>query len=82
MWDRPAILAGVTVVTLLGAAGDVMAQALKDVQTPVTPLVLKAQGGIRGNSHMIMQDKNNLQIAGLILQWIDARVSKCSGEKK
>jgi pimeloyl-ACP methyl ester carboxylesterase len=32
--------------------------------------------GIRGNSHMIMQDKNNLQIADLILQWIDARVSK------
>jgi pimeloyl-ACP methyl ester carboxylesterase len=26
--------------------------------------------GIRGNSHMIMQDKNNLQIADLILTWI------------
>ena len=38
--------------------------------------------GIRGNSHMIMQDKNNLQIADLILQWIDARVSKRSSEKK
>ena len=25
---------------------------------------------------MIMQDKNNLQIADLILQWIDERVSK------
>ncbi len=34
--------------------------------------------GIRGNSHMIMQDKNNLQIADLILQWIDERVSKRS----
>ena len=32
--------------------------------------------GIRGNSHMIMQDKNNLQIADSIAQWIDARVSK------
>jgi pimeloyl-ACP methyl ester carboxylesterase len=32
--------------------------------------------GIRGNSHMIMQDKNNLQIADLILQWIDAHASK------
>ena len=29
--------------------------------------------GIRGNSHMIMQDRNNLQIADLILQWMDAR---------
>jgi len=32
--------------------------------------------GIRGNSHMIMQDKNNLQIADLILQWIGAHVRK------
>jgi pimeloyl-ACP methyl ester carboxylesterase len=31
--------------------------------------------GIRGNSHMIMQDKNHLQIADLILQWISANVS-------
>ena len=34
------------------------------------------QTGIRGNSHMIMQDKNNLQIADLILQWISAHVRK------
>ena len=27
---------------------------------------------------MIMQDKNNLQIADLILKWIDERVSKPS----
>jgi pimeloyl-ACP methyl ester carboxylesterase len=38
--------------------------------------------GIRGNSHMIMQDKNNLQIADLILQWLDERVSKRSGRNK
>jgi hypothetical protein len=38
--------------------------------------------GIRGNSHMIMQDKNNLQIADLIVQWIDERVSKRGGGKK
>ncbi len=38
--------------------------------------------GIRGNSHMIMQDKNNLQIADLILQWIDERVSKRGGGKR
>ena len=31
---------------------------------------------------MIMQDKNNLQIADLILQWIDERVSKRRGGKK
>jgi pimeloyl-ACP methyl ester carboxylesterase len=38
--------------------------------------------GIRGNSHMIMQDKNNLQIADFILQWITERVSKPSGANK
>jgi pimeloyl-ACP methyl ester carboxylesterase len=38
--------------------------------------------GIRGNSHMIMQDKNNLQIADVILEWIGARVSKSKGDKK
>jgi len=27
--------------------------------------------GIRGNSHMLMQDTNNLQLADLILGWID-----------
>lgn len=30
--------------------------------------------GIKGNSHMLMQDRNNLQIADLILDWIDAHV--------
>ena len=43
-----------------------------------TQMLDPADRGIRGNSHMIMQDKNNLQIADLILQWIDARVSKVS----
>ena len=38
--------------------------------------------GIRGNSHMIMQDKNHLQIADLILQWIDTRIAKRSNDKK
>ena len=37
--------------------------------------------GIRGNSHMMMQDKNHLQIADLILQWINERVSRRSGGK-
>jgi len=43
LWRR-AILAGVIVAAVLGTIGDVMAQALEDVQTPDTPLVLKAQG--------------------------------------
>lgn len=32
--------------------------------------------GIHGNSHMMMQDKNSLQIADVILQWLDERVGK------
>ena len=38
--------------------------------------------GIRGNSHMIMQDRNNLQIADLILQWIDDKVMTSPRAKK
>jgi pimeloyl-ACP methyl ester carboxylesterase len=38
--------------------------------------------GARGNSHMIMQDKNHLQVADLILKWIGERVSKPAGAKK
>jgi pimeloyl-ACP methyl ester carboxylesterase len=38
--------------------------------------------GIRGNSHMMMQDKNHLQIADLILRWIDAHVTKRSAGRK
>jgi pimeloyl-ACP methyl ester carboxylesterase len=41
-----------------------------------------AEIGARGNSHMIMQDKNHLQIADLILKWMDERGSKRSGAKK
>ena len=30
--------------------------------------------GIRGNSHMLMQDRNNLQLADMVLAWIDKHV--------
>jgi len=35
--------------------------------------------GIKGNSHMLMQDKNNLQLADLILAWIDKHIEKKAG---
>jgi pimeloyl-ACP methyl ester carboxylesterase len=38
------VLAGAVLAVVLGMAGDAVAQGLKDVQTPDTPLVLKAQG--------------------------------------
>ena len=30
--------------------------------------------GIHGNTHMFMLDRNNLQIADLVLDWIDRHV--------
>jgi pimeloyl-ACP methyl ester carboxylesterase len=30
--------------------------------------------GVKGNSHMLMQDKNNLQLADMIMTWIDKHV--------
>jgi hypothetical protein len=35
--------------------------------------------GIKGNSHMLMQDKNNLQLADLILGWLDDHVEAKKG---
>jgi len=32
--------------------------------------------GIHGNSHMFMQDNNNLQVADIIIQWIDEHIGK------
>jgi pimeloyl-ACP methyl ester carboxylesterase len=57
-------------ITRLKAAGG-QAQMLSPAET-----------GFHGNSHMIMQDKNNQQIADLILKWIDERVSKRGGGNK
>jgi pimeloyl-ACP methyl ester carboxylesterase len=38
--------------------------------------------GIKGNSHMLMQDKNNLQLADLILGWIDQHVEGKKGRAR
>src|SRR5438094_7113239 len=43
-WCRDAILPGMALACVLGTAIGAEAQALKDVQPPDTPLVLKAQG--------------------------------------
>jgi hypothetical protein len=49
---------------------------------PISPVINPPDRGIRGNSHMIMQDKNSLQIADMVLQWIDEHVRKRSAGKK
>jgi pimeloyl-ACP methyl ester carboxylesterase len=48
---------------LKAAGGDMTFIALPDL-------------GIQGNSHMFMQDNNNLQIADIIIDWIDKHVEK------
>ncbi|GHA76615.1 hypothetical protein GCM10007067_12350 [Lysobacter bugurensis] len=37
-------------------------------------LLSTAETGTRGNTHMMMMDKNNLQVADLILSWINQQV--------
>jgi hypothetical protein len=32
--------------------------------------------GIKGNSHMLMQDRNSLELADLVIAWIDAHVER------
>ena len=39
-------------------------------------LVQTTELGVRGNSHMLMQDRNHLQIADFILEWIRANTAK------
>jgi len=34
------------------------------------------KAGLRGNSHMFMQDRNNIEVANLIIEWIDEHVEK------
>ena len=50
----------VSLAGVLGAAGTVMAQALKDVQTPDTPLVLKAQGSFFVGGEKVEQTQGEL----------------------
>jgi hypothetical protein len=56
-------------------------QQLKDAGGDAEMMSLPKMG-IKGNSHMLMQDRNNLQLADLILDWIDGHVEKKGGKKK
>ncbi|MCK9489782.1 MAG: hypothetical protein M0Q42_10385 [Xanthomonadales bacterium] len=47
-----------------------------DVAEGDVRLLATADTGTRGNSHMMMMDRNNLQIADLILAWIDEKTSR------
>jgi len=55
------------------------AEKVKAAGGDITMMLLPAMG-IKGNSHMLMQDKNNLQVADLILGWLDKHVDKATYE--
>jgi hypothetical protein len=38
--------------------------------------------GIKGNSHMLMQDRNSLQVADLIIGWLDKHVDAKKGQRE
>jgi hypothetical protein len=56
-------------------------QQVKDAGGDAEAMHLPAIG-IRGNSHMLMQDRNNLQLADLILTWIDNHVEGKKGTRR
>jgi pimeloyl-ACP methyl ester carboxylesterase len=56
-------------LTACKAFVEAVAKAGGTIENVVLPEI-----GIRGNSHMLMQDKNNLEIADWLLAWIDRNV--------
>ena len=57
---RSVVFVGATLAGVLGTAIGVEAQALKDVQTPDTPLVLKAQGSFFVGGEKVEQTRGEL----------------------
>lgn len=55
------------------AACKAFAQALVKAGGKIDHVVLP-EIGIRGNSHMLMQDRNNLEVADWLLAWIDRNI--------
>lgn len=49
-----------------------MAAAITRVGRAPATVVSLPESGIRGNSHMMMQDRNNAQILRIITQWLTA----------
>jgi hypothetical protein len=56
-------------------------QQLKDAGGDAVMMHLPEMG-IHGNSHMLMQDKNSLQLADMILDWIDKHVESKTARKR
>jgi pimeloyl-ACP methyl ester carboxylesterase len=69
---------GVTPQVKPPAACVTMMQQINGVGGDMTYIHLPALG-IKGNSHMFMQDNNNLQVADIVMKWIDKHVKSKNG---
>jgi dipeptidyl aminopeptidase/acylaminoacyl peptidase len=54
---------------------------LKKAGGDATMMYLPAMG-IKGNSHMLMQDKNSNQLADLVIAWIDKHVESRGRDRR
>jgi hypothetical protein len=85
--EKVAALAGIPVLMIYGdfiagdarwpeirARGVAFAEAVRAAGGQVDVVDLPARG-IRGNSHMIMMDRNSDAVAGLVQDWLVARVA-------
>jgi len=54
------------------AAGIAFAEGIKAAGGSVDVVDLP-QAGIKGNSHMVMMDKNNAEVAALIQKWLEGK---------
>jgi hypothetical protein len=54
------------------ATGITFAEGIKAAGGSVDVVDLP-QAGIKSNSHMIMMDKNNAEVAGLIQKWLEGK---------
>jgi pimeloyl-ACP methyl ester carboxylesterase len=79
-------------IPLLQVEGDLMTDAQKNERKAITERLASLGGdamtivlpeiGIHGNTHMLMMDKNNEQVADVIEAWIDEHVGKQKVAKK
>ncbi len=69
--DSPVFTAGPRL-----AARSAVVDRINQVPGGKATLVKLPDVGIRGNSHMIMQDKNNLVVADYVLKWLSANVKE------
>jgi hypothetical protein len=64
------------VVVATTATGSAQSPREKDLAKPGgdAKMMYLPKLGIKGNSHMPMQDRNNLQLADMVIAWIDTHV--------